>query len=264
MELKGSKTEKNLMAAFAGESEARNKYTYYASKAKKDGYVQIAQLFEETAANEKEHAKIWFKILHGGAVGGTAENLQDAAARAKTTNGRICTTTFAKEARRRGVPSELQLCSKQLAAIEKEHEERYRKLLANVEGGLVFSRDEDQIWQCSKLRPHRGGQKSAGSLSACAAIRRLISRSKRKTIDHIDSYGGASCWKLRFFYAFFARFTQLLFGFIINNILKIVGKEPNERKRGYYGESRYAGTIPKNDRNAHPPVGAYPGHSHHD
>ena len=130
MELKGSKTEENLLAAFAGESEARNKYTYYASKARKEGYVQIANIFEETAANEKEHAKIWFKLLKGG-IGWTDMY-----------------ATFAKEAREEGF-DEIATLFEGVAAIEKEHEERYRKLLENVEKGLVFSKDGDTIWQCS-------------------------------------------------------------------------------------------------------------------
>jgi len=147
MELKGSKTEKNLLEAFAGESMARNKYTYYASKAKKDGYVQIAQIFEETAANEKEHAKIWFKYLHGGSVPGTVANLKDAA------DGENFEWTdmydrMAAEAEAEGF-SEIAEKFRQVGAIEKEHEERYRKLLANIEGGLVFSREGDAVWQCA-------------------------------------------------------------------------------------------------------------------
>ena len=147
MELKGSRTEANLMAAFAGESQARNKYTYYASKAKKDGYVQIAAIFEETANNEKEHAKIWFKLLHDGAVPATEVNLADAA------EGEMYEWTdmydrMAKEAAEEGF-NEIAALFRGVAKIEKEHEERYRKLLANVEGGLVFSRDEEMIWQCS-------------------------------------------------------------------------------------------------------------------
>ena len=134
MELKGSKTEENLLAAFAGESEARNKYTYYASKARKEGYVQIANIFEETAANEKEHAKIWFKLLKGG-IGTTAENLADAAA------GENYEWT--------DMYDEIATLFEGVAAIEKEHEERYKKLLENVEKGLVFSKDGDTIWQCS-------------------------------------------------------------------------------------------------------------------
>ena len=147
MELKGSRTEANLMAAFAGESQARNKYDYYASQAKKDGYVQIAAIFEETAKNEKEHAKLWFKLLHGGKVPTTTVNLNDAA------DGEHFEWTdmyaqFAKEAREEGFEDIAKLFEG-VAAIEKEHEERYRKLLANIEGGLVFSRYGDMIWQCS-------------------------------------------------------------------------------------------------------------------
>ncbi len=147
MELKGSKTEANLWTAFAGESQARNKYTYYASKAKKEGYVQIAKLFEETAANEKEHAKIWFKLLHGGEIGNTAENLKDAAA-GENYEWTDMYATFAKEAKEEGF-TEIAALFEGVAKIEKEHEERYLKLLANVEGDLVFSRDGECIWQCS-------------------------------------------------------------------------------------------------------------------
>ena len=147
MELKGSRTEANLLAAFAGESQARMKYDYYASQAKKDGFVQIARLFEETAANEKEHAKIWFKLLKGGKVPGTVANLNDAA------DGENFEWTdmyagFAQTAREEGF-EEIAALFEGVAAIEREHEERYRKLLANIEGGLVFSRDGDTIWQCS-------------------------------------------------------------------------------------------------------------------
>ena len=146
-ELKGTKTEKNLMEAFAGESMARNKYTYFASKAKKDGYVQIAAIFEETAKNEKEHAKMWFKLLHGGKVPTTTTNLNDAA------DGENFEWTdmyrkFAEEARAEGF-EDIARQFEGVAAIEKEHEERYRKLLSNIEGGLVFSREGDMIWQCS-------------------------------------------------------------------------------------------------------------------
>ncbi|MBQ9037953.1 MAG: rubrerythrin family protein [Clostridia bacterium] len=147
MELKGSRTEANLMAAFAGESQARNKYDYYASQAKKDGYVQIAAIFEETAKNEKEHAKMWFKLLHGGKVPTTTTNLNDAA------DGENFEWTdmyrkFAEEARAEGF-EDIARQFEGVAAIEKEHEERYRKLLSNIEGGLVFSREGDMIWQCS-------------------------------------------------------------------------------------------------------------------
>ena len=131
MELKGSKTEKNLMEAFAGESQARNKYTYFASKAKKEGYEQIAAIFQETADNEKEHAKMWFKLLHDG------ENFEwtDMYER------------MAKEAKEEGFDRIAYLFSA-VAKIEKEHEERYKKLLENVENGLVFSKDGDRIWKC--------------------------------------------------------------------------------------------------------------------
>ena len=146
MELKGSKTEQNLMAAFAGESQARNKYTYFASKAKKDGYEQIAAIFEETANQEKEHAKMWFKELNGGEVPSTPENLL-AAAEGENYEWTEMYEEFAKVAEEEG----FDLLAKKfrgVAAIEKMHEERYRKLLKNVEEGLVFSRDGDMIWQC--------------------------------------------------------------------------------------------------------------------
>lgn len=145
-ELKGTKTEANLQAAFAGESMARNKYTYYASKARKDGYDQIANLFETTANNEKEHAKIWFKLLHGNEVPVTEVNLLDAA------EGEYYEWTdmyvrMSDEARAEGFDAIAELFSR-VAKIEKTHEERYRKLLANVKDGLVFSRDNDQVWEC--------------------------------------------------------------------------------------------------------------------
>ena len=145
--LKGTKTEANLMTAFAGESQARNKYTYYASKAKKDGYVQIAKLFEETANNEKEHAKIWFKLLHNGEIPSTAENLLDAA-EGENYEWTDMYANMAKDAHEEGF-TEIALLFEQVAVIEKRHEERYRKLLSNVEGGVVFSRDGDMIWECS-------------------------------------------------------------------------------------------------------------------
>lgn len=145
-DLKGTKTEENLKTAFAGESEARNKYTYYASKAKKDGYVQIASIFEETAANEKEHAKIWFKLLHGG-IPDTLTNLKDAA-EGENYEWTDMYAQFAKEAKEEGF-DEIAALFEAVGEIEKEHEERYRKLIANIEGGLVFSKDGDAIWQCS-------------------------------------------------------------------------------------------------------------------
>jgi rubrerythrin len=143
-ELKGTKTEANLMKAFAGESQARNKYTYYASKAKKDGFEQIAALFEETAAQEKEHAKMWFKLFHG--IGSTADNLLDAA-NGENDEWTDMYPTMAREAREEGF-HEIADLFEGVAAIEKAHEERYRKLLANVADKLVFSRDGDCIWQC--------------------------------------------------------------------------------------------------------------------
>ncbi len=147
MELKGSKTEKNLQEAFAGESMARNKYTYYASKARKDGFVQIANIFEETANNEKEHAKIWFKLLHNEDIPTTAENLLDAA-QGENYEWTDMYSRFAQEAREEGF-TKIAALFDMVAKIEKEHEERYRKLLANVEGQLVFSRDGDMVWECS-------------------------------------------------------------------------------------------------------------------
>lgn len=146
-DLKGTKTEANLRAAFAGESEARNKYTYYASQAKKDGYEQIAELFTETANNEKEHAKIWFKLLHGGAVPSTEQNLLDAA-EGENYEWTDMYAGFAKDAKEEGF-LEIAALFEMVGAIEKEHEARYRKLLENVKGGLVFSRDGDMIWQCA-------------------------------------------------------------------------------------------------------------------
>jgi len=145
--LAGTKTEKNLQEAFAGESQARNKYTYYASKAKKDGFVQIAALFEETAANEKEHAKIWFKYLHGGSVPDTATNLEDAAS-GENFEWTDMYARMAKEAREEGFP-EIAAKFEMVGAIEKHHEERYRKLLKNINDKKVFSKDGDVIWQCA-------------------------------------------------------------------------------------------------------------------
>ena len=144
--LKGSKTEANLQTAFAGESQARNKYNYYASKARKDGYEQIAELFEETANNEKEHAKIWFKLLHGGAVPDTLTNLADAAA-GENYEWTNMYAGFAKEAHAEGFEDIARLFE-MVAEIEKHHEERYLKLLANIKEGIVFSREGDAIWQC--------------------------------------------------------------------------------------------------------------------
>lgn len=164
-ELKGSKTEKNLETAFAGESMARNKYTYFASKARKEGYVQIANIFEETANNEKEHAKMWFKLLNGG-IGSTAECLE-AAAEGENYEWTDMYDTFAKEAREEGF-EEIARLFDGVAAIEKEHEERYRKLLANVENGLVFSKEGDTIWQCSNCGHIVIGKKAPEVCPVCA------------------------------------------------------------------------------------------------
>ena len=146
MELKGSKTEANLLAAFAGESEARNKYTYFASKAKKEGYEQIASIFEETAGNEKEHAKIWFKLLHDGSVPETLENLKDAA------NGENYEWTdmykkFAEEAKEEGF-DHIAYLFEQVGQIEKHHEERFMTLIGNIEDDMVFKKGEETVWIC--------------------------------------------------------------------------------------------------------------------
>ena len=164
-ELKGSKTEKNLETAFAGESMARNKYTYFASKARKEGYVQIANIFEETANNEKEHAKMWVKLLNDG-IGSTAECLE-AAAEGENYEWTDMYDTFAKEAREEGF-EEIARLFEGVAAIEKEHEERYRKLLANVENGLVFSKEGDTIWQCSNCGHIVIGKKAPEVCPVCA------------------------------------------------------------------------------------------------
>ena len=166
MELKGSRTEQNLMAAFAGESQARNKYTYYASKAKKDGFEQIAAIFEETANNEKEHAKMWFKELHGGEVPDTATNLLDAA-EGENYEWTDMYAEFAEVAREEGFTRIANLFEG-VAKIEKEHEERYRKLLSNVEGDLVFSRDGDMIWQCRNCGHIVIGKKAPKMCPVCA------------------------------------------------------------------------------------------------
>ena len=146
MELKGSKTEQNLMAAFAGESQARNKYTYFASKAKKEGYEQIAAIFEETANNEKEHAKMWFKLLEGGEIKATTDNLL-AAAEGENYEWTDMYDEFAKVAKEEGF-DHIAFLFEGVAKIEKEHEERYRKLLKNIDDKLVFSSEGDTIWVC--------------------------------------------------------------------------------------------------------------------
>ncbi|WP_342758770.1 rubrerythrin [Kineothrix sedimenti] len=163
-DLKGTKTEANLKTAFAGESEARNKYTYYASKAKKDGYVQIAALFEETANNEKEHAKIWFKLLHDG-IGSTMDNLKDAAA-GENYEWTDMYAKFAKEAKEEGF-TKIAMLFESVAKIEKEHEERYLKLLANIEGDAVFSKDGDVIWQCANCGHIHVGKKAPQICPVC-------------------------------------------------------------------------------------------------
>ncbi len=165
MELKGTQTEANLMAAFAGESQARNKYSYYASKAKKDGYVQIAELFEETANNEKEHAKIWFKFLHGGSIPSTEENLLDAA-EGENYEWTDMYAGFAETARKEGFET-IAILFEKVGEIEKAHEERYRKLLANVKEGLVFSKDEDMIWECSNCGHIVVGKKAPEVCPVC-------------------------------------------------------------------------------------------------
>ncbi|MBE6713872.1 MAG: rubrerythrin family protein [Ruminococcaceae bacterium] len=164
MELKGSRTEQNLMAAFAGESQARNKYTYFASKAKKEGYNHIAALFEETANNEKEHAKIWFKLLNG--IGTTAENLK-AAAEGENYEWTDMYAEFAKVAKEEGF-DHIAFLFEQVAAIEKEHEERYLKLLSNVENELVFSKDGDAIWKCMNCGHIVVGKKAPEVCPVCA------------------------------------------------------------------------------------------------
>ena len=144
--LKGTKTEKNLMEAFAGESQARNKYTYYAGKAKKEGYEQIAFIFEETAGNEKEHAKIWFKLLCGGEIPSTVENLKDAAV-GEHGEWTEMYQRMAIEAREEGF-NDIALLFESVGKIEKEHEERYLKLLKNIEDGVVFAKKEKSVWIC--------------------------------------------------------------------------------------------------------------------
>ena len=165
MELKGSKTEKNLMAAFAGESQARNKYTYYASKAKKDGYEQIAAIFEETANNEKEHAKLWFKQLHNGEVPETLTNLKDAAS-GENYEWTEMYEEFARVAKEEGF-KEIASLFKMVGEIEKHHEERFRKLLKNIEDEIVFSKDEDCIWICRNCGHVYKGKKALKVCPVC-------------------------------------------------------------------------------------------------
>lgn len=165
MELKGSKTEKNLMTAFAGESEARNKYTYYASKAKKDGYEQIAKIFEETANNEKEHAKLWFKLLKGGSVPSTIDNLLDAA-QGENYEWTDMYAKFAEEAREEGF-LDIARTMEGVAKIEKRHEERYRKLLENIKKDMVFEREEEVVWECMNCGHIHYGKKAPKECPVC-------------------------------------------------------------------------------------------------
>lgn len=164
-ELKGTQTEKNLQIAFAGESQARNKYTYFASKAKKDGYVQIAAIFEETAAQEKEHAKMWFKLLEGGAIKSTPENLK-AAAEGENYEWTDMYKEMARVAREEGF-DDIAEKMEGVALIEKAHEERYRKLLKNIEDEVVFSRDEECIWQCRNCGHIVIGKKAPDECPVC-------------------------------------------------------------------------------------------------
>ena len=164
-ELKGTQTEKNLQIAFAGESQARNKYTYFASKAKKDGYEQIAAIFEETAAQEKEHAKMWFKLLEGGAIRSTPENLK-AAAEGENYEWTDMYKEMARVAREEGF-DDIAEKMEGVALIEKAHEERYRKLLKNIEDEVVFSRDEECIWQCRNCGHIVIGKKAPDECPVC-------------------------------------------------------------------------------------------------
>ena len=166
MELKGSQTEKNLWTAFAGESQARNKYTYYASKAKKEGYVQIAKIFEETANNEKEHAKIWFKELHGGEMPATTTNLLDAA-QGENYEWTDMYAGFAQTAKEEGF-TRLAALFEMVAKIEKSHEERYRKLLHNVETKEVFRKAGIVMWECSNCGHIHIGEEAPGVCPVCA------------------------------------------------------------------------------------------------
>ena len=164
-ELKGTKTEKNLMEAFAGESQARNKYSYYASKARRDGYEQIADIFEETAQNEKEHAKLWFKFLHGGEVPDTMANLRDAA-EGENYEWTDMYDRMAAEADEEGF-TQIAARFRAVAAIERHHEERYRRLLQNIEEGIVFSRDGDTVWICRNCGHIVIGKKAPGACPVC-------------------------------------------------------------------------------------------------
>jgi len=164
-ELRGSKTESNLATAFSGESQARNKYTFYASKARKEGYVQIANIFEETAANEKEHAEMWYKLLHDG-VGTTVENLK-AAADGENYEWTDMYATFAKEAREEGF-EDIAKSFEGVGEVEKVHEARYRKLADNIEKGTVFARDEEVVWKCGNCGHIQKGKDAPDLCPVCA------------------------------------------------------------------------------------------------
>ena len=188
MELKGSQTEKNLQTAFAGESQARNKYTYFASKAKKDGYEQIAAIFEETANNEKEHAKMWFKLLNGG-IGTTEENLK-AAAEGENYEWTDMYAGFAKTAREEGFDAIAKLFEG-VAAIEKHHEERYRKLLKNIEDKVVFSKDGDAIWQCRNCGHIVVGKEAPDSCEVCGYAQSYFElNTENYGLYHVGGCGG--------------------------------------------------------------------------
>lgn len=166
MNLKGTKTEKNLLEAFAGESMARNKYSYFASQAKKEGYVQISKIFEETANNEKEHAKIWFKLLHDGKIGNsTLENLKSAA-EGENYEWTDMYATFAKEAREEGF-EKIAFLFEEIGKIEKEHEARYKKLYENIENGIVFKRDVEVTWECGNCGHIHVGKEAPEVCPAC-------------------------------------------------------------------------------------------------
>lgn len=165
-DLKGTKTEKNLMEAFAGESQARNKYSFYASKARKDGYEQIAAIFEETAQNEKEHAKLWFKYLHGGEMPDTMANLRDAA-EGENYEWTDMYERMAEEAEEEGF-TQIANRFRAVAAIERHHEDRYRRLLKNIEDGIVFSREGDTVWICRNCGHVVIGKKAPAACPVCA------------------------------------------------------------------------------------------------
>lgn len=188
-ELKGTKTERNLMEAFAGESQARNKYTYFASKARKDGFEQIAAIFEETANNEKEHAKLWYKLLHGGEIADTMSNLRDAA-EGENYEWTDMYDRMAREAEEEGFP-EIARRFRGVAAIERHHEERYRRLLKNIEEGIVFSREGDRM-DLPQLRSYRDRQESSRGVPRMSPQEELLRDQSRKlltirlTISHTD------------------------------------------------------------------------------